>query len=226
MNANQWAQTLEYSYQNIVVQTVALLPNILAAVLILIIGYGIAVLCKGVIVGLSQKLGVDTAVRAAGVGEIVERTGYKLNTGVFLGTIVKWFILILAFIVALDVLGLNQATNFLSDVVLGYLPRVVVATIILFAAMVIAGFVEKAVVAAASAANFRSAAFLGKFAKIAVIVFAVLAALNELLIATELVQMLFAGFVFALSLALGLSFGLGGKEAASRYIENATRPRM
>jgi hypothetical protein len=216
---------VEYSYQTIWVEVSSKLPSILAALLILFIGYVIAVGVKGLIVGLAQKLQIDAAVASTGAGDIVNRAGYKLNTGLFIGTLVKWFIIIVFFVAALDVLNLNQATEFLSQVVLGYLPRVLVATIILFAAVVIAQAVEKFIVASARIARFGEPAFLAKFAKIAILVFAVLAALNELQVATELVQMLFGGLVFAMSLALGLSFGLGGKEAASRYIESNTRPR-
>ena len=78
-------------------------------------------------------------------------------------------------------------------------------------------------VGSARAANFKSPDFLGRFAKYAILVFTGLAVLSQLDIAADLVEMLFAGMVFAISLALGLSFGLGGKEAAARYIESATR---
>lgn len=223
MNDTQWDQMLEYSFLNVWSEVSAQLPNILAAILILIIGYLVANALKKIVVGLVQHLQVDGAIKATGANAVIEKTGYQLNTGRFLGTIVKWFILIVFFIFALDVLNLSEATTFLTTSVLAYLPRVFVATIILFGASIVAAFVEKLVVAGATAAGSRFAVLLGKFAKIAVIVFAVLAALNELQIANELVQMLFAGLVFAISLALGLSFGLGGREAASRYIEKATR---
>lgn len=223
MNDYQWDQMLEYSFLNVWSELSAHLPNILAAIVILFIGYMVASTLKGVIVRLASHLQVDSAIQATGANAVIERTGYKLNTGRFLGTLVKWFVLIVFFIFALDVLNLTEATTFLTGAILSYLPRVFVATIILFGATIVASFVQNLVVAAATAANSRSAQLLGRFAKTAVIVFAVLAALNELQIADELVQMLFAGLVFALSLALGLSFGLGGKDAASRYIEKATR---
>lgn len=218
---------LEYSFLNVWSELTAALPNIIAAIVILFVGYVLANAVKGIVVRLSQQLQVDSAIRATGVDAMVEKTGYKLNTGKFLGTVAKWFILIVFFIFALDVLNLSEATAFLTTSVLGYLPHVFVATIILFAAVIIAQFVERVVTAAATAARFKSVTLIAKFAKVAVIVFAILAALNELQIANELVQMLFGGMVFALALALGLSFGLGGRDAASRYIETVTRsPRL
>jgi hypothetical protein len=226
MNAEEWTQMLQYSFQTMWVEVSARMPGIIAALVILLVGYLIAVGIKGLIVRLAQKLQIDQTIKSTGAADIVERSGYTLNIGEFIGTLVKWFVVAVFFIVALDVLNLNQVTAFLTEVVIGYLPRVIVATIILFAAVVIAQVVERFILASAKIAQFTSPALLAKFSKFAVIFFAVLAALNELQIATELVQMLFAGLVFALSLALGLSFGLGGKDAASRYIDAKTRPRV
>jgi len=211
---------LEAALSGLWYQVVNLLPNLIMAIIILIIGFVVAGILKKIIVTIFNRLNVDSALRGAGAEALLERSGYRLNSGLFVGTIVKWFIIIAFFVAALDVLNLHQATAFLSDFVLTYLPRVIVATIILFVAFVLAQFLQNMVVAAAKTANFKSAHFLGKFAKFAVIFFAVLASLNQLQIATELVQMLFGGMVFAISLALGLAFGLGGREAAGRYVNS------
>lgn len=214
---------LEYATLSTWTTVSNLLPNILAALLILIIGFIVAGVAKRLIILLAAKLQLDSAFASTGFPSVVERSGFKLNIGVLVGTLVKWFIVVVFFVAALDVLNLDDATAFLSAVVLDYLPRVIVATVILFGAAIIAGLAEKFILGSARMANFKSPALLAKFAKIAILAFAVLAALNELQIATELIQMLFAGLVFAVSLALGLSFGLGGKEAAARYIDTKTR---
>lgn len=164
-------------------------------------------------------LKIDKALDAAGVDTLTERAGYKLNSGVFVGTLVKWFIIIVFFVAALDILNLNQATAFLSTVVLGYLPQVIVAVLILFGGFILASFMEKLVVAGVKATNVASPELLGKFARYAILIFTVLAALNQLAIAPELVQLLFAGLVFGCSLAFGLAFGLGGRDAAAEYLK-------
>lgn len=226
MNPDQWAQMLEYSFQTMWVEVSRVLPALLGALLILFIGYLIASALKGVIVHFAKKLRIDEQIRSTGAADAVERSGYTLNMGEFLGSLVKWFVMAVFFVAALDMLNLNEVTEFLSEVVLGYLPRVIVATVILFGGVIVAQIVERIIAASARIARFTSPQLLSKFSKFAIIGFAVLAALNELQVATELVQMLFGGMVFALSLALGLSFGLGGREAASRYIESQTRSRM
>ena len=131
----------------------------------------------------------------------------------------KWFVIVIFLIAALDVLGLSQVNFFLQDVVLGYLPRVLAAALVLLVAGVIGDATGRVVVTAAKTAGLDSAHFVGAVAKWAVWIFAILVALSQLGIAATFSQTLFTGIVIAVSLALGLSFGLGGQEAASRFIE-------
>lgn len=217
-----WTDVINYSFQNVWAEFITFLPQLVVALVVLIIGWLIASLLKSVIVTIFTKLKVDSALDAAGVDTLVTRAGYTLNSGSFVGTLVKWFIIIVFFVAALDILNLEQATMFLTEVVLNYLPRVIVAVLILFGGLILANFTEKIVVAGGRATSFASSELLGKFAQVAIIIFTVLAALNQLVIAPELVQTLFAGLIFGLSLAFGLAFGLGGKEAAARYLNKIT----
>ena len=139
-----------------------------------------------------------------------------------MGTLVKWFVIIVFFVAALDILNLDQATAFLNGIVLSYLPQVIVAVLILFGGFILASVIEKVVVAAVKASSMGSASMLGRFSYFAIIMFTALAALNQLQIAPELVQLLFAGLVFGLALAFGLAFGLGGRDAAAHYLKHVT----
>jgi small-conductance mechanosensitive channel len=106
----------------------------------------------------------------------------------------------------------------LRDVV-AYLPQVIIAAIILLAAVIIADVMQKLISSSARSARLKSANFLGSVAKWVIWIFAFLIVLDHLGVATPFVQMLFTGVVIAVSLAIGLSFGLGGQSAASGFIE-------
>lgn len=217
-----WTQILNYSFQSIWVEFVSVIPQIVIALVVLILGWILARILKRIIVTVFATLKVDHALDAAGIDAITRRAGYTLNSGAFVGTLVKWFVIIVFFVAALDILNLDQATAFLSSVVLGYLPQVIVAVLILFGGFILAAFVEKVVAAGVRATSIASAELLGKFAHYAILIFTVLAAMNQLAIAPELVQMLFAGLVFGCSLAFGLAFGLGGRDAAAQYLKKMT----
>ena len=219
MNIETWGTTLTQSFQNLWIGVVNYVPNLLIAILIFVIGWIIGAFIGRLIEQLFKSIKVDNALRAAGVEEVVAKAGHRLNSGAFVGTLIKWFV-ILAFLVAsFDVLGLEKVTEFLKYIVLVKIPQVIVAVLILMVAVVIAEVVQKIIVASARATQIRSANLAGSVAKWAIWVFAVIVALSQVGIADEFLLTFFQGIVVAFSLALGLSFGLGGQEAAARYIE-------
>jgi hypothetical protein len=213
-----WAQVLNQSFMNLFFGLVAYIPQLLGAIVVFIIGWIIGAALGRVVAQVIGSLRVDQALRAAGVERVLERAGFQLNAGAFLGMLIKWFFVLAFLIAALDVLGLTQVTMFLTAVVLGYLPRVIVAVLILLAAAVIAEAAQRVVSGSARAANLHAANFLGTLARWAIWIFALLAALDQLGV-TPFIQTLFTGIVVALALAFGLAFGLGGQQAASKWLE-------
>jgi hypothetical protein len=213
-----WADVLTQSFQSLTYGLVLFIPNLIVAVIIFIIGWLVGVGLGRLVAQIIKAIRVDEALRASGVERIVQRAGFKLDSGAFLGFLVKWFFIIVFLLAALDVLGLTDVTLFLRTVVLTYLPHVIVAVLILLVAAVIAEAAQKVVAGSALAANLSSANLLGSIARAAIWVFAILAALDQLGV-TPFIQTLFTGLVVALSLAFGLAFGLGGQHAAADYIK-------
>lgn len=222
MNDGNVLDALEMSFRSLWQELLNFLPEIILAVLVIIVGTIIGGILKKIVERIFKTLKVNEVLDAAGVDKLTEKAGYKLEAGYFVGTLVKWFVIVVFFIAALDILNLDQVNVFFREVVLGYLPKVIVAVLILLVAMAVGNVVHASVKAAAQAGGFSSADMLGSLARYAIILFAILAALTQLEIAPELVQILFTGIVFATSLAAGLAFGLGGKEAAGKYIAKMT----
>ncbi|MDO8589797.1 MAG: hypothetical protein Q7R69_00800 [bacterium] len=219
MLLNTWGEVLTLSFQNLWVGVVNFVPNLVIAIVILILGWLVGALIGRAIWQVFKSLKVDDALRQAGFDSFVRRGGIDLDSGAFVGGLVKWFVIVMFLVAALDVLGLSQVNFFLQDVVLGYLPRVLAAALVLLVAGVIGDVTGRVVVTAARTAGIDSAHFVGAVAKWAIWIFAILVALSQLGIAAAFSQTLFTGIVIAVSLALGLSFGLGGQEAASRFLE-------
>lgn len=219
------ASALQQSFYNLLVSTVNFLPSILFALIVFVVGWFIAVWFGWVIAEAVRALRVDNALRQAGIDEVVSRAGYHLDSGAFVGALVKYFFILIFLLTALQVLGLTQVTFFLQQVVAIYLPNIIVAVLILLSGAVIAQITEGFVTGSARAAGITAAGFVGKLTRWSIWILAVLAALSQLGIAQAILQTLFTGVVVALALAFGLSFGLGGQEAAARFIER-TRDEM
>ena len=195
------------------------IPSFLAAVVLFLVGWLIAALLGRLVAQIIKTIKLDIALRGAGFDKVVERAGFQLNSGEFIGALVKWFFIVVTLVASLGILGLTAVTNYLSTVVLTYLPNVIIAALIVLVSVVIAEAIQKVVVSSAKAASVSSANVLGLISKWAIWIFAFMAALTQLQILNNFIQPLFIGIIAALSLALGLSFGLGGQHAAARYIE-------
>lgn len=216
---NTWADVLSQSFNNLFYGVVAFIPNLIVAVVIFIVGWLIGVGVGRVVKQVVDALRVDHALRATGLERVLSRAGFQLSAGKFLGSLVEWFFVIVFLVASLNVLGLDTVNLFLTEVVLGYLPQVIVAALILIVAAVLAETAERVISGSARAAQIGQAGLIGKVTRYAIWIFAILAALAQLQVATVFVQTLFTGVVIALSLALGLAFGLGGQTAAARYLD-------
>jgi hypothetical protein len=219
MIVTQSAGAVQGSFNDLWFTVVQYVPAIIMAVIVFIIGWIIGMILYRVIVEVVRVLRVDDALKAAGLNDAAKSAGFTLDVGRFLGTLVMWFVVLVGLVAALEILGLDRVTIFLQEVVLYYLPNVIVASLILIIGAVVAEIVRGLVTGSARAAGAHSAALAGSVAKWAIWIFAILAALQQLDIAADFIQTLFTGVVIALSLAFGLAFGLGGKEAAARTIE-------
>jgi len=197
---------------------VAYVPFVLGAALVFLVGLIIAHVLRGVVEKIVAVLRIDDLVSKLELKTSLEKMGIKLHVGKFLGWCVKWFFIIVALIATTDILGWDQVTMYLQDVV-SYLPNVIIAIIILLAGILLANFVRTVVKSAVEAAQLQSADFLSGFAKWAILVFTFMASLVQLQIAPDLIRTLFTGLVAMLALAGGLAFGLGGKEHASRVLD-------
>lgn len=222
MILNTWREVLEASFQSLWVGVITFIPNLVVAIVILCLGWAIGALISRGISHFMQMIKFDDSLERAGVGKLVKRSGLELNSGHFIGSLVKYFVIVVFLIASFDVLGLDQVTNFLRQIVTGYLPQLIISVLVLMVGGVVGDVLSRVVTASAKAAEVSQANFLGLVSKWAVWVFAILVALSQMGIAGAFIQTLFTGFVVAVSLALGLSFGLGGQEAASRVVSKVS----
>jgi hypothetical protein len=219
MIVTQSANVVQTSFTALWYTVVEYLPAILAAVIVFVIGWIVGVILYRIVVEVVKVLRIDEALKATGLNEAAKDAGITLDVGRFLGTLVMWFVVLVFLVASLEILGLSSVTVFLQQVVLAYLPQVIVATLILILAAIVAEVVRGLVSGSARAVGAHGANLAGSVAKWAIWLFGIIAALTQLGIATAFLQTLFTGIVVALALAFGLSFGLGGKEAAARTIE-------
>jgi hypothetical protein len=217
MVVQSWTDVVVGSLQNLWWGVVNYLPNLIGALVVLIIGLIVAAGLGALVEKILEAVRLDTFLEKIGMKPIFDRAGLKLRAAYFFGKLVYWFIII-AFLVAItDSLQLYALSAFLGSV-LNYLPNVIAAVLIMLAAFVVAHFLRKLVTASVMSAKLHSGPFLGIVTYWTVAMFGVLTALAQLNIASAIIQTIVTGFIAMLALAGGLAFGLGGKDYASHLL--------
>jgi len=213
----EFVGVIQAAFADLWASLILFLPSFLGAVIVLIIGLFVASGLGRLVMKISDILHLDELATKLEVKRTFEQAGVRLHIGKLLGWIVKWFFIAMFLIASADILRWTEVTGFLRDVVL-YLPNVIIAVVILLVGVILANFVRNIVQTAVEAAKLSSGAFLAGVSKWAILLFSFMAALVQLGIAQNLIQVLFTGLVAMLALAGGLAFGLGGREHATRFL--------
>ncbi|KKQ85166.1 MAG: Conserved TM helix repeat-containing protein [Parcubacteria group bacterium GW2011_GWF2_38_8] len=213
-----WGDVFNASLQSLWWGFIQFAPKLILAIIFFIIGWILGSLIAKAFEQVFSALKVDSLFHSIGAGNFFRRAGMNLNTGYFIGQVIKWFVIIVFLLPSLNLIGLNYVASFLKDDVLGFLPRVVVAALVLVIATIVAEFLSKTVIAGSKAMNLSSTNMLGSLVKYTVWVFAFIIALGQLGIAEGYMNTLFAGIVGMIALGGALAFGLGSKDAAGRLV--------
>ena len=212
-----WSDVFTQSLQTLWWSFVQFTPKLLIAIIFFIVGWLLGSLVARAIEQVFRSLKIDGLFASIGADSFLRKAGMNLNTGHFVGEVVRWFIIIVFLLPSLNIVGLYDVASFLQNDVLGYLPQVIIAAFVLIIAAIVSEALSKAVMATARAMNLKSANMLSTVAKYAVWAFAFIIALGKLGLG-DYMSILFSGIIAMLALGGALAFGLGGKEAAARLI--------
>jgi hypothetical protein len=196
----------------------AYLPVLLGALVILIVGWLVAKAIRQLVGWLLKTVRFDVLADKTGISEVLRKGNLKISAGEVISGLVYWLIIIMVLVMAVDALGLPKASDVLASL-FAYVPKVIAALLVLVVAMFLANFVSGIVRTAAGNANLPKPEIFAGISRWAIIIFAVTISLGELGIATLLVTTTFNIILGGICLALALAFGLGGKDAAAKYLD-------
>jgi len=193
------------------------LPRLIGAIVVLIIGWFLAMGLGKLIAEILKQLKFNKIFERAGWREDLKKAELKVNPSEFIGAICKWILIIVFLLASVEILGFVQFADFLKRVVI-WLPNLIVASAIFVVTVILTDILEKVIKASVKRLGVDYAGFLGVAIRWSIYIFAGLAILLQLGVTPTIIDTLIKGFVGMIALALGLSFGLGGKEAASKFI--------
>jgi hypothetical protein len=194
------------------------LPKLIGAIVVFIVGWFIALGIGRLISEILKKLKLDRIFEKTGWKEALEKAEIKVKVSEFIGEIFKWILVIVFLSASVEILGLPEFADFLKRIIM-WLPNLIVSAAIFVVAIIIVDILEKIIKASAKKMKIEYIGVLGALIKVSIYIFAGLAILLQLGVAKEIITALIYGLIATLTLIFGLSFGLGGKEAASQLIE-------
>jgi len=207
-------EILTLVWQNIV----EISPAILGGALLLILGFVIANSLKSLAVAFLKKIRLNQVLKRLGLEDILSKIDVRFDAANFFGEIVKWFFIFVFLMASSEVIGLTRFSQFLEKVI-AYFPNIFIAFLMFVVAAFIADFSQKIVVGTLEKERITYSKFLGKLTHWAIWFFALLAILYQIQITPSLILVIFIGMVAAASIAIGIAFGLGGKDLATRILK-------
>lgn len=207
-------QALQDAWQSFLI----FIPKLLGALIIFVIGWFIAIGIGRLVAEILVRLKFNQIFERTGWKDALEKAELKVNPAEFIGAIFKWILVIVFLSAAVDVLELSQFAVLLNRLI-GWLPNLIVAVAIFIVAIIVADIIEKVVRASVKKIGVDYVGFFGTISRWGIYIFAGLMILSQLGVAPSIINAIVFGFVGMLALALGLAFGLGGKDAAAKIIE-------
>jgi len=220
MDYATYQATVVQALGDLYAKTLSFLPNLLAALIVLIVGWLIAIFLSKAVIKILEAIKVDHLANQLGLDRLSERTGKHLSIAKLGGWLIKWFFFLGSLVAAADILGLTEVSTFLYEDVLGYAGHVVVAMAVLLLGLLAANFFAGIVESAVKAGGLAKASTLASLTRWSIMVFTVIAALSQLQIATVFLQDLFRALIAMLAIAGGIAFGLGGRDSAKKVLDS------
>jgi len=215
---SNWQEALFTASANVMTNVVTFLPTLIGALIVLLAGLLLAKWSKAVIIKFLRLIKLSNLVKKGAIRKFLNQAEVTGKVEEILGEVVRWLIILVFFIAAVNLLGLTTVSAFLNSI-LTYVPKVVSAVLVLTVGVVIAGVVESVVKGAVSSVDVSTGRLMGKITGYIVVVFTIMAAITELGIAQQFLSTFFIGFVAMLALSLGLAFGLGSKDVVAKIMD-------
>ena len=204
--AVDWGQGVEDAWRDLS----AFVPKLIAAIVVLLVGWFVARLIRKVIEKILQKIHFDRYIDKSGLGAPLERAGFA-DSGRLLALLIYYALMLIVIQLALSVFG-DTAVNDAFNGLIEFIPKLFIAIIIIIITGVVANAVRGLV--GASVAHLDAGALIAKAAFIAIWVIGAFAAIDQIEFAEDVVDTLWQTLAYSLGLIFVIKFGVGGVWAA------------
>jgi len=193
-------------------------PNLLAMLVILVLGIVLAKLIKVILAKFLLAINFDSWSDRMGFTTLMRKGNFWAKPSAMLGAIIFWLLIIVTLMIGLSALKI-PATDNLVEQFFSYVPRAFSAVMILIIGYVLAGFISQGVLIAAVNSGYHYAKLLAEAIRTLLMLLILAMSMEQLQIAPGIVLAAFSIIFGGIVTALAISFGVGGIDAARRMIE-------
>lgn len=214
-----WYYVTLQSLQELWQAFLTFVPLLIGAIIVFVIGWFISIGIGRLVTEILKRIKFNQIFEKGSWDEALAKADIKVDASGFIGAIVKWVLVIVFLLAAVEILGFTEFAGFLQRVLV-YLPNVIVAALIFVVTVIVVDIVEKILRVSVERIKVGYGGIVSAVIKWSIWIFAILAILEQLGIARPLMQTLFTGLVAMLVISFGIAFGLGGKEVAAELLQD------
>ncbi len=212
-----WTATLASSMSALWGKVAAFLPNFVAFIVILTVGWIVARLGSSAIRHFLKLIRADEFSGKVGIQAVLERANVKYQFSDILASTVFWLLMLTFMVSATESLGLQRVSGTIDGFV-QYIPKILGAAFILMVGLLIAQFIRDLITSSAESIGSDYAKALGTAAYGVQVVIVVVLAVGQLELETQLLSYVVSIVLLSLGLATALAFGLGARAVAGNIL--------
>jgi Conserved TM helix len=202
----------------------AFIPQALGALILLIIGWGIAKALRGAAVHILKAVKFDKLSEKSGIEAFLRQGNLTVTLSSILCELIYWLVILVVIVTVANSLGLQMVADLFNKIAL-YIPNIIAAVLVLVFGTLLARLINRTIFAYLNNIGVEGALTLSTLAEYAIIVFVFFVALEQLQIGVELLTSAFQIGFGAICLALALAFGMAGRDWAASVIERCTKKK-
>lgn len=214
---NVWGETLLSAMTTLWSKIAGFVPNLLAFIVILIIGYLVSRLIASILKRLLTTINFERFAESTGIAASLARANIASNTSTILARLVFWLLMLTFGVSATEALGLARVSSTLDSLVL-YLPKVLGAVFILMAGLFVAQLARNVVNTGAAGLNIEHPAPLANSIYVLVLVIVASLAIGQLELETGMLNQVISILLITAGAAAALAFGFGSRSVAAHIL--------
>jgi len=214
-----WSLIVVEPVKAMLVRAATFIPTLIGILVILVIGWIIAAVLKNVVIKLLKIIQFDAASEKSGLADVLRKGGIKNTLSELMGGLIYWLVMLLVFMAALNALGMTVVASLLDKVIL-YIPNVIAAIFIISLGIFFASIIGSIVMTTCMNAGMKQAKLMSQVTQTVIVIFATIMTLEQLNIATTILNTTITVLLGAVGLAFALAVGLGSKDLAGKLIQD------